>query len=394
MRLIFFWLVLKMVRGAEENKNESFPINFDFAGTIPTGDFIGDLVKIINNLFDETQKGRSPPKSANCKRRLIKFGENEFQLSVNPLGWCSYCCQFVQPTNKYIRLVYSNKDSGQLSKLDLIRKKGILFSAGFNSDYPSVMYIPGFGEYGLSPSSKQILEAYLSREEGYNIFTVDWGDLSTFPWYPQAKNNTQLVGYEIAQFLRFYNDIDELPIAKLHVIGFSLGAQVAGYIGRYLKNYRKLPWITALDAALPLFSESECLSKEDAVYVDAIHTDGGKFGFIRSLGHADFFPNGGSFVQPGCEVSGLAEEKIIDQLGYCGHLRSWKLYVESVRNPKAFPSTTFNIRSNRAVKFVTEAYMGFGINPNTTRGNFYLITNGKYPYSKGPREQEKEMRRG
>lgn len=58
-----------------------------------------------------------------------------------------------------------------------------------------------------------------------------------------------------------------------------------------------------LDPALPLYSpasDSERLSSSDAAFVDVIHTDGGILGYPWPLGHADFFPNGGIPLQPGC----------------------------------------------------------------------------------------------
>lgn len=42
------------------------------------------------------------------------------------------------------------------------------------------------------------------------------------------------------------------------------------------------------------------LSKKDAQFVDIIHTSGGTVGFLKSIGHADFFPNTGLAPQPGC----------------------------------------------------------------------------------------------
>jgi len=36
------------------------------------------------------------------------------------------------------------------------------------------------------------------------------------------------------------------------------------------------------------------------LFVDVIHTAGGFVGYSDSIGHADFFPNGGKSPQPGC----------------------------------------------------------------------------------------------
>lgn len=61
--------------------------------------------------------------------------------------------------------------------------------------------------------------------------------------------------------------------------------------------------ITGLDPALPLFSlvdEEDRLSKDDADLVVAVHTDGGFAGFMDAVGDIDFYPNGGTPIQPGC----------------------------------------------------------------------------------------------
>lgn len=66
-----------------------------------------------------------------------------------------------------------------------------------------------------------------------------------------------------------------------------------------------------LDPASPIFKSqlllqpNRKLDSSDAIYVDVIHTDGSGlfadgFGLLQSLGHADFFPNGGR-TQPGCK---------------------------------------------------------------------------------------------
>lgn len=58
------------------------------------------------------------------------------------------------------------------------------------------------------------------------------------------------------------------------------------------------------------------LCETDAEYVDVIHTDSGILGFPRSLGHADFYPNGGKAMQPGCSTT-----YTVDLAGYCKFCR-------------------------------------------------------------------------
>lgn len=58
-----------------------------------------------------------------------------------------------------------------------------------------------------------------------------------------------------------------------------------------------------LDPAKPLFifaKNNRKLGKDDAEFVDIIHTDGFRRGMLSPLGHADFYVNGGT-DQPGCK---------------------------------------------------------------------------------------------
>lgn len=61
--------------------------------------------------------------------------------------------------------------------------------------------------------------------------------------------------------------------------------------------------ITGLDPAIPsLFEPVKFvpLNSKDAVFVDVIHTDAGLYGSTGSSGTVDFWPNGGTTLQPGC----------------------------------------------------------------------------------------------
>lgn len=57
-----------------------------------------------------------------------------------------------------------------------------------------------------------------------------------------------------------------------------------------------------MDPAKPLFisaKNNRKLSKDDAEFVDIIHTDVLERGILATAGHADFYVNGG-IEQPGC----------------------------------------------------------------------------------------------
>ena len=70
----------------------------------------------------------------------------------------------------------------------------------------------------------------------------------------------------------------------------------------YYYFHRSQSIILGLDPAGPLFNKAKeeyRLDKNDATFVDVIHTDAGFAGTTLNLGDADFYPNGGR-EQPGC----------------------------------------------------------------------------------------------
>ena len=100
--------------------------------------------------------------------------------------------------------------------------------------------------------------------------------------------------------------------ASIHIIGHSLGAHIAGNIGKHLNG--TLARITGLDPALPLFTHrsKDALQTSDAQFVDVIHTDFPVFGDLTPRGSVDFYPNFGQTPQKGCdEVDLIAASKFI-----------------------------------------------------------------------------------
>lgn len=99
--------------------------------------------------------------------------------------------------------------------------------------------------------------------------------------------------------------IHELGYFKFHLVGFSLGAQISGLIGRKLiqksGNKVKIPRITGLDPGkLPPFVRFEVLNAGDALFVDTIHVETQFFGTPFSTGNSSFWVNG-AISQPMCK---------------------------------------------------------------------------------------------
>ena len=82
----------------------------------------------------------------------------------------------------------------------------------------------------------------------FNVILTDWS-VGANQLYGQSAGNTRLVGAiagELIQFLIYHNGNTDDLADNFYFIGFSLGAQIAGYAGSYLqKKYsRKIGRIT------------------------------------------------------------------------------------------------------------------------------------------------------
>lgn len=85
------------------------------------------------------------------------------------------------------------------------------------------------------------LTEYLQRSE-YNLIYVDWSDLAPSPCYLSAVHNIKHTGACIAELVE---RILDLGTDDIHLIGFSLGAQVTNFVALNLKSF-KIPRITGL----------------------------------------------------------------------------------------------------------------------------------------------------
>lgn len=82
-------------------------------------------------------------------------------------------------------------------------------------------------------TGRELVSVYLRRGE-YNVILVNWAKLAGLPWYVTAVRNTRIVGPQVARLVEWLAARGAVSLPDLHVIGFSLGAEIAGFMGKAL----------------------------------------------------------------------------------------------------------------------------------------------------------------
>uniref|UniRef100_A0A8C4QXE4 Lipase domain-containing protein n=1 Tax=Eptatretus burgeri TaxID=7764 RepID=A0A8C4QXE4_EPTBU len=198
-----------------------------------------------------------------------------------------------------------------------------------------------------------LVAAIFHRHPHSNVFVLNWLDLAQVR-YARAVRRGHQVARHIAAFIDWLNEQWGYLPKRIHLVGFSLGAHVAGFVGSAVSR-GQIGRITGLDPAGPIFETAppdKSLSPDDALFVDVIHTSivgpaGLNFsmGIQRPVGHQDFYPNGGTY-QPGCDWS-IAYENVgkygLAQTLKCGHERAVHIFVDTLRSkylPPAYPCSS------------------------------------------------------
>lgn len=98
-------------------------------------------------------------------------------------------------------------------------------------------FFPVVSFYSVESDSIEsvFVSAYLRRGH-YNVILVDWTKLAVLPWYVTAVRNAKIVGPYLARTMSWLDAQKAAPLSKIHVIGFSLGAEVAGFMGKALAS--------------------------------------------------------------------------------------------------------------------------------------------------------------
>jgi pimeloyl-ACP methyl ester carboxylesterase len=240
----------------------------------------------------------------------------------------------------------------------------------FNPDLSTKIIIHGWTHGKDVPWVVEMREVMASKNL-WNIIVVDWAPLS-HAIYTEARIHTAVVARQLTYFCVFLAKSTGTRMSSVHMIGHSMGAQIAAFAGHQLQleGNEKVDRISGLDPAAPLYewphieSLDEVLDPGDASFVDVIHTNGKHLGVIFPSGHVDYYPNGGQH-QPGCGF------------WVCSHMRSCEFWTASVKKPDLFKAYSFQswdeyLAGN--VNGLVAVPMGIAANPTIPHGSYFLET--------------------
>ncbi|CAG9126805.1 unnamed protein product [Plutella xylostella] len=243
-------------------------------------------------------------------------------------------------------------------------------NSNFDASKETVVVAHGWLSNGNTEPNPAVRKAYLNKKD-VNVIVVDWRRLAMSD-YATAAAGVPAVGQGVGQFINWLHNSFGLRYENVHIVGFSLGAHIAGNAGRATRG--RVARVTGLDPAGPMWNYNRNrLQPTDGVYVEAIHTDGGYtvggLGIGSAIAQVDFFPNGG-ISQPGCLTN------------MCNHNRAWELFAATV--------THNHLQGNRCSNSLqvswnncrgTRLMMGNSdLRKTGSKGSYRLDTGRRYPY--------------
>ncbi|CAH1100748.1 unnamed protein product [Psylliodes chrysocephalus] len=147
---------------------------------------------------------------------------------------------FEEPCSPYAtKFILSTGKGDNVSYHDLDPLQPII-PKDYNVFLPLKIVVHGYGGLNVDSATTNVTKAY--QDVGYNVIIVDWEPLASLPCYVTAYLNTWHVGQCLGILsvnLLSYGITPSLT----HVIGFSLGAHVAGFAGANIKNAVGFPFM-------------------------------------------------------------------------------------------------------------------------------------------------------
>ncbi|XP_063241726.1 pancreatic lipase-related protein 2-like [Bacillus rossius redtenbacheri] len=281
----------------------------------------------------------------------------------------------VAPNIRFFLYTRSSPEEGEEVAVD--PEGNLKGNSSLDPRHPTKIVIHGYNSNKDLSYLVDIRKGYLESAP-HNMLAADWSAFSNGPWYcyPAAAENAGQAARCVAQLV--------LALARsgagdTHLVGFSVGAHVAGMTANHLGDLR-LERITGLDPAMPLFATrgpEERLDSGDALFVDVVHTNALVQGMVQQCGHVDFYVNGG-LLQPGCG-------SVLNSMA-CSHHRAPAYFAESITSDEGFwgwrcPGLLHYALGLCAPKLPAAVV---GANATTARRGFHVVrTASQAPYALG-----------
>ncbi|CAL1543543.1 unnamed protein product [Lymnaea stagnalis] len=293
----------------------------------------------------------------------------------------------ISPADMGVRMWLFTRSNRQAQDVLNYNNPGSITGSHFDPHKATKFIVHGFSSSFEKTSWILHMKDKFLNKGDFNVVGVDWSKGAVMPAYDQASANLRLVAAEIKLVLDIMK-AHGLDLAKVHIVGHSLGAHLAGLVGHLFGN-NVIGRISGLDPAEPNFKSQSTavrLDKDDAIFVDVIHTDGSPFflligyGLMQESGDVDFYVNGGE-KQPGCTGSAPVGGSIS-----CSHGRAHEIFLESIDTAchfTAYPCASFAQFENGEC-FTCNAgacsSVGYLADNYPARGKLYVDTHHASPY--------------
>ncbi|KAH8355993.1 hypothetical protein KR200_006288, partial [Drosophila serrata] len=316
----------------------------------------------VNGWFVPQKEGGLRWVSKDDGERQLSFYEDQDQLNG----------RLSTNTVKFYLYTQNNPSTGQ----EIKATQSSIDASNFNPKNPTRITIHGWNSNYKDGVNTRIADAWFQYGD-YNMIAVDWSRGRSLE-YATSVAGASGAGKKVAALVDFLVTGYGMSLDSLEIVGFSLGAHVAGHTGKQLTT-GKAGKIVGLDPASPLISYSKSekrLSSDDAIYVESIQTNGAILGFTQPIGKAAFYMNGGR-TQPGCGL---------DVTGSCSHTRAVLYYVEALlwnNFPSKSCETYQEANKNACGDRFSSITMGAFVNTFVAEGIFYVPVNKESPYGYG-----------
>lgn len=236
--------------------------------------------------------------------------------------WC-----YVDPNNINLTL-YNNAFANGTSSFD---------ATNLVVDQLVFLLIHGWSENSTHRWYPEARTALLNKYPNSNVIVGDYGKYSMDPIYVAAWCAAPNVGLALSTKI----DILGIPINELILIGFSIGAQIAGDIARDVTKRNKnnvIPLVIALDAAgigydplksIPIFGSHTYLKSGDANQVVGIYSS------RESLGMKTLFADINVFIDNGNDhdCPSIGECVLSDPIKpciFCAHTFAREIFLRAI----------------------------------------------------------------